>query len=57
MGEVNGAMDVSDALDGNSPSRPRTRSARPAALATNTVPKAANGPARARDGRPAQAGQ
>jgi hypothetical protein len=43
LGEVNGAMDVSDALDGSGPSKPRPGSARrpvaapvPAALATNS---------------------
>jgi hypothetical protein len=33
LGEVNGAMDVSDALDGSAPSRPRPTAARPPAAA------------------------
>lgn len=46
MGEVNGAMDVSDALDGGgSASRPRVSIPRPA---TNGVPKSANSPQRNR---------
>jgi len=55
MGEVNGAMDVSDALDGSSPSKPRARAPRPPTLATNnTAAKPATPPARAADGQPAQ---
>ncbi|HZR20834.1 MAG TPA: hypothetical protein VFE51_26365 [Verrucomicrobiae bacterium] len=36
LGEVNGAMDVSDALDGNSSSRPRPNPAKRSAPAVNT---------------------
>ncbi len=47
MGEVNGAMDVSDTLDGNSASRPRSRVARsPATPATNVPAKSATSPGR-----------
>ena len=41
LGEVNGAMDVSDTLDGGSPSQPRRATARkPAASQTPTAPAA-----------------
>lgn len=44
MGEVNGAMDVSDALDGNSSSRPRA-AARPRSVpATNSTARTATPP-------------
>jgi len=49
LGEVNGAMDVSDALDGGSASKPRPGTPkhaaavqRPATSATNLVPKSAH---------------
>ena len=49
LGEVNGAMDVSDTLDGGSPSKPQARPARPpvaaqpAKPATNNAAKSAHG--------------
>jgi hypothetical protein len=61
LGEVNGAMDVSDALDGGSASQPRPATARqPVAAQTPTTPAAAsaaratNNAARARHRQPRQ---
>ena len=42
LGEVNGAMDVSDALDGGGSSAPRPARARPAAAAQTLAPPGAN---------------
>jgi hypothetical protein len=42
LGEVNGAMDMSDTLDGASPSRPRPAAARPPAPARPATAPAAN---------------
>jgi hypothetical protein len=59
LGEVNGAMDISDTLDGGSSSTPRPAAARPPAVApTPTAPAAnpavrsTNAPARARSKLP-----
>lgn len=53
LGEMNGAMDVSDALDAGSSSRPmpaaaRSRSQAAGRLATNSTAKATNGTSRSR---------
>jgi hypothetical protein len=49
LGEVNGTMDVSDALEGGGSSRPRGSAARPPATpGTNTTNKSANGATRPR---------
>jgi hypothetical protein len=42
LGEVNGAMDVSDTLDGNAPSRSRARAARPSVPAQPPASPATN---------------
>jgi hypothetical protein len=42
MGEVNGAMDVSDAMEGGSSSKPRPANARPPVAAQTSTTPAAN---------------